>query len=136
MKRPPLRVELIPDTGDSRGSSFTLPDAARMLGTSVKDIHVMTLRPSCVRGNHFHAEKHERILVVHSDKWSLHWDTGPHTAVAHRTFHGAGAALIQVEPFAAHAIRNDGTVDLWIVDWSECEFDPARPDIHRRVVAS
>lgn len=134
MNRHLLHFTRITDAGDARGSSFTLPDAARVLGGSVKDLHIMTLRPRCVRGNHFHAEKHERILVIHADKWSVHWDSGPDTEIVHRTISGKGALLIRVEPHASHAIRNDGDADLWIVAWSDREFDTEHPDVHPRAV--
>lgn len=134
MAKPSIRITRISDEGDVRGSSFVMPDTMQALGTSVKDLHVMTLRPSHVRGNHFHSEKHERLLVVFNDKWSLHWDTGPETETKHRVFQGAGAVLLKVDPFASHAIKNDGDVDLVIIGWSDCTFDPDKPDLTRRIV--
>lgn len=134
MNRELVRIVQMPESGDERGLSFALPDAAQALAAGAKDFHIMTLRPSYVRGNHFHMEKVERLLVMHEDQWSFHWDSGPNTPVLHRAMRGAGAVLIEVEPLAAHAIRNDGQVDLWIIAWSEQEFDYDHPDLHRRVV--
>lgn len=134
MKRNPIRVSRIKDTGDARGSSFALPPNTAPFLANVKDLHLMTLRPHCVRGNHFHVNKHEILLVIYRGKWSLHWDTGLESDVQHRAFRGSGTVMCRVDPYASHAIRNDGETDLWIVAWSDREFDPSNPDIHRRVV--
>ena len=63
MSRKALRITRIRDKGDERGSSFLLPDLIQLFDARVKDLHIMTLRPSFVRGNHFHAEKREQIFV-------------------------------------------------------------------------
>lgn len=136
MAKPRIRIIRIPDGGDVRGNSFVMPDTANALGASVKDLHLMTLRPSHIRGNHFHAEKHERLLVMFTDKWSLHWDNGPDTQVTCREFRGKGAVLLQIDPLASHAIRNDGISDLVIIGWSDREFNPNKPDLVRRVVVA
>lgn len=136
MAKPKIRITRISDGGDVRGNSFGLPDSAAALGESVRDLHVMTLRPSYIRGNHFHEEKHERLFVMFTDKWSLHWDSGPDTLVTCREFRGKGAVLLQVDPFSSHAIRNDGMSDLVIIGWSDREFDPSKPDLVRRVVVA
>jgi hypothetical protein len=62
MKRDLLHLRHIADSRDERGSSNSLSDAARMLGVPLKDLHLMTLRPTYVLGNHFHTEKREQFL--------------------------------------------------------------------------
>jgi len=112
---------------DPRGASFSLqPAQLDFLGTA-RDIHVASVLPGHVRGEHYHAERRELIVVIHEDDFSLHWDDGPATEVSRRTFAGAGVVAITVMPLAAHAIRNA----------SDGPYDERRPDAHRRpVVAS
>lgn len=131
-----LAVEVLKDGGDARGSSFPVPAAwLRRLGV-IEDVHVASLVPGGVRGNHYHVTRRELLLVVHQDSWSLHWDCGDKSAVVRREFSGAGAVLVFVPPYAAHAVRNDGKAELQITGMSDGLYDSSAPDAFpRRVVA-
>jgi dTDP-4-dehydrorhamnose 3,5-epimerase-like enzyme len=132
-----LRVTVLTDSGDDRGSSFPAPDGCFEDGFTVRDAHLSTLLPGHVRGNHFHVARHETLLVMSSDRWSLHWDSGIGSPVEARVFDGPSAVVIQVPPHASHAIRNDGSVPLHIVGLTDGPYDPAAPDAYpRRVTQS
>lgn len=134
MQHQPIQVMLLEDGGDERGSSFSLPDAWRDFLTSVVDVHITTLQPSYVRGNHYHIERRESLIVTYSDQWSLHWDYGPDSEIQHQQFAGSGTALILVEPYASHAIRNDGAAILHIIGMTNGKYDPKQPDAYGRPV--
>ncbi len=115
------------DAGDPRGLAFAVPsDALAALG-GVADVHIMTVRPGAVRGNHFHARKREVLVVLHEDEWELHW-SDPGGKPQSRVFRGAGGVSLTVQPGVAHAIRNTGTADLTVAGLSPVPFDPADPD--------
>jgi oxalate decarboxylase/phosphoglucose isomerase-like protein (cupin superfamily) len=97
-------------------------------------MHVASLEPGHVRGNHFHVARHELIVVLPHEAWSLHWDAGAETRPSSRSFHRAGALAITIPPHAAHAIRNDGSATLWLMAATDGPYDPANPDAYRRVV--
>ena len=130
-------VTLERGTPDERGASFTLAaeqlDLLTRLGAP-KDLHVASILPGHVRGNHYHALRGEAIVVIHEDRWSLRYDAGDGTKVTSRAFTGAGVVAITVPPLAAHAIRNDGERPLWLLAWSDGPYDNALPDAHRRVL--
>jgi oxalate decarboxylase/phosphoglucose isomerase-like protein (cupin superfamily) len=129
------RVVVIDDLGgDQRGDSFSVPTEYLEFVGAPGDMHVASIRPGHVRGNHFHVERHELILVLPHEAWSLHWDSGADTAVSTREFHGPGAVAIAIPPSAAHAIRNDGQALLWLIAATDGRYDPASPDAHRREV--
>jgi dTDP-4-dehydrorhamnose 3,5-epimerase-like enzyme len=136
MKSVSIQVIPINDSGDERGSSFSLPITWREFIGSVLDLHAMTLRPNQVRGNHYHVERRESIIVMYSDQWSLHWDSGPQSAIQHQHFVDKGAVLIQIDPYTSHAIRNDGSVDLYIIGISNRQYDAEDPDSHYRRLVS
>jgi len=106
-----VRVESLLPRTDARGSSFgvELPFA------NVGECHVATVRPGAIRGNHFHTQRHELLVVMYSDRWTLLWDEGEGTAVQSRTFEGSGAIVMEASPHCAHAVRNDGARDLHLV---------------------
>lgn len=73
-----------------------------------------TIRSSGVRGNYFHRRGIEEIAVLYTDRWTLWFDSGEGTPVETRSFSGSGAVRIEIDPFCAHAIQNDGATDLHI----------------------
>jgi mannose-6-phosphate isomerase-like protein (cupin superfamily) len=115
------------DAGDLRGLAFAVPgDALAALG-GVADVHLMTVRPGAVRGNHVHARKREILVVLHEDEWELHW-RDPGGEPQHRAFRGTGGVSVTVHAGVAHAIRNTGTADLVVAGLSPVPFDPDDPD--------
>src|SRR3954451_3531378 len=134
MKFQELTYLVLEDKGDARGGNFTPPQEWFSLLYKVKHVHLTTLHPGHVRGNHYHVDRSELIIVFHADSWSLHWDSGPDTTAAHRVFKGSGATIIAVPPFFSHAIRNDGGMDLQLVALSDGEYSAANPDTYPRPV--
>lgn len=118
--------ELTPRT-DARGSSFgvELPFA------NVAECHVATVRPGAVRGNHYHVQRREVLVVLYADRWTLLWDEGEGTPVQSRAFEGAGAVVLEADPLCAHAVRNDGARDLHLVSLG----DTRETDTHPRLLA-
>lgn len=127
-------VEVIPllDTGNYRGSSFSLP--LDLLDCSA-DSHIVTLKAGHVRGNHYHERRREILLVMHQDNWSMCWDTDLDTEIQRRSLMGSGTLIVKIETLASHAVVNDGTSDLTIVGLSNELYDASAPDSFPRVVA-
>jgi dTDP-4-dehydrorhamnose 3,5-epimerase-like enzyme len=121
---------------DERGSNTLFASRWIEERFPVQNIHVVTALPGHTRGNHSHRVQREILLVLHSDRWSLHWDTGPGTAVSRRVFAGSGAVAILVPPHGSHAIRNDGDAVLHIVGLADRPYDPANPDVVPRTVTT
>ena len=120
-----VRVAPLAARSDARGSSF----GVELPFTSIEECHVATIRPGAIRGNHFHTQRREVLVVMYSDRWTLLWDEGEGTAAESRTFEGTGAVLLEAEPLCAHAVRNDGASDLHIVslgDTREADTFPRR----------
>ena len=131
----PVRIFRLANTGDGRGDSFVPPPECLEFVGAVRDMHLATIRPGAVRGNHYHRHHCEVIIVVHADRWSFHWDSGSGSEVQSETFSGAGAVMLQVEPLAGHAVRNDGQRELHLMSISNLPYDPQKPDSQpRRIV--
>jgi len=111
-----MRITAIEPRNDDRGSRFQIDD----------EWHAVTIRPGAVRGNHFHLRGRKMLIVLHTDRWTLAWDEGEGTAVQSRAFEGAGAVHVEVDPFHAHALRNDGAADLHVFVLGGTETQPRR----------
>jgi mannose-6-phosphate isomerase-like protein (cupin superfamily) len=124
------------DSGDVRGSSFSVPAELFAGPFPVADMHVATIEPGAVRGNHYHALRREVLVITAVGRWSLHWDEGAGTPARQREFSGPGAVLVTVPDGVSHAIRNDGAVPMQIIGLADGPYDPARPDAHPRSVVA
>lgn len=134
---PEITFSSLPGSSDNRGLSFSLLSDVLGLMPAVRDVHIASVRPGSVRGNHYHAMKTEVITVVYTDAWSFYWDSGEGTEVQRRQFTGTGAVAVAVPLHWSHAVKNDGRTDLWLFNASDLAFVPgpgASTDSHAREV--
>jgi len=122
------------DSGDARGSSFSVSAELFAAPFPVADMHVATIEPGATRGNHYHAARQEMLVVMAADRWSLHWDEGANTLVRQQEFTGPGAVLVTVPVGMSHAIRNDGAVPMQLFGLADRPYDASRPDVYPRTV--
>ncbi|UWZ86157.1 polysaccharide biosynthesis C-terminal domain-containing protein [Occallatibacter riparius] len=127
-------TELV-DSGDERGLSFqTGTSWIKFLG-SVEDGHVATILPGRIRGNHYHAEKREVIVVLSKGSWTLTFNQGPGTDAETRAFARGGAVILEIQPGASHAILNCGNEPLWTFSFANLAWNPERMDSFPCVLA-
>jgi oxalate decarboxylase/phosphoglucose isomerase-like protein (cupin superfamily) len=127
----------LPDSSDERGVSFSILGELLDSMPKVRDVHISSLRPGAIRGNHYHSVKTEVITVAYVDAWSFYWDMGEGTEVQSRQFVGTGAVAVAVPLNWSHAVRNEGASDLWLFNASDMAFgrEPgAASDSHVRKV--
>jgi oxalate decarboxylase/phosphoglucose isomerase-like protein (cupin superfamily) len=113
--------------------SFTAPNEALAFVGRMSDVHLASIKPGAVRGNHYHLRRREAIVVLPGTKWSLHWDEDGNSGAQYREFDGRVAVLVLISPGASHAVRNDGESHLWLVAISSESYDPAE-SVSRKVV--
>ena len=129
-----VRIIQLTDAGDHRGSSFATPlECLEFIG-SVRDIHIASIRPGALRGNHYHQQRREILCIRYADRWSLHWDSGSGTEIRRAEFSGSGVVMVEIEPLASHAVRNDGNAEIHMIGFSNRLYDPKQPDSHLRKV--
>jgi len=130
---PKIRILDLPNFGDARGPSFTIPAEALSFVGQTRDVHMASTRNGAVRGNHYHLRRREALIVLPGSEWSLHWDNGDAASPQHRQFDGTSAVLVLIAPGASHAVRNDSDNTLWLVAMSSESFDPSET-VARKVV--
>jgi predicted RNase H-like nuclease len=118
-----VRVAPLVPRSDARGDSFSI----ELPFANVGDCHVATIRPGAIRGNHFHTERREVLVVMYASRWTLLWDEGEGTPVQSRAYEGAGAVVMEADPLCAHAVRNDGAHDLHIISLGDARTTDTFP---------
>jgi UDP-2-acetamido-2,6-beta-L-arabino-hexul-4-ose reductase len=129
-----VHILSLDDRGDQRGSSYTLQDQQFSFLGAIKDVHFSTTLPGHIRGNHFHSLRKEVLMVRFEDSWTLAWDQGEGTVPELRKFDGAGTVVVEIEPLASHAVRNDGQRPLLVFAMTNGLYDAANPDAYSRIV--
>lgn len=128
-----VRFHSLLNTGDHRGDAFTIPPEMSSFLGRIADVHVSSVVPGEVRGNHYHKKKRRAIVIFHESDWSFHWDGGENTSLQSRSFCGQGAEMVFIEPNASQAVRNTGNRTLVLVAFSSEPYDP-RETVARKVV--
>ena len=120
-----IKIIELPNAGDQRGGSFTLPQEALDFIGEVKDVHIATMVPRAVRGNHFHLRRKAILIVLQGSACRFYWDEGAGTVASSRTLSGIGTTAILIEPGHSHAIENIGESSLTFCSLSSEPYDPA-----------
>jgi dTDP-4-dehydrorhamnose 3,5-epimerase-like enzyme len=120
-----MQVLELPNRGDARGLSFVVPDEALEFLSVVGNVHFAATKPGAVRGNHYHLRRREATIVLPGSKWSLHWAKDSNSDSQHREFDGNAAVLLLLWPQTVHAIRNDGSSELWLLAMQSEANDPS-----------
>lgn len=129
-----IEVLILENMGDERGCSYNIPKVAFNYISEIKDIHVATIVPEAVRGNHYHVGRKEIIIVWFLDSWLLAWDQENGTRIESKAYDGSGLLLIEVDMEISHAIKNTGDNDLIVMALSNNEYNIENTDTYRRVV--
>lgn len=120
--------------GDARGYSYSLPKEFFEYLPDIKDVHIMTLKPNHIRGNHYHRKKNEIIYVQYVDDWVLFYDSGLKTKVTQNSFSQSGAVIITIPPMFSHAIKNIGNKDMFLVGFTDMPYGMEDQDAFFREV--
>jgi len=120
-----MQVVELPNRGDARGLSFVVPDEALAFLNVVGNVHFAATQPGAVRGNHYHLRRREATIVLPGSRWSLHWAKDSKSDPQHREFDGNAAVILLFWPQTVHAIRNDGSSELWSFAMQSEANDPS-----------
>ena len=132
----PLRVsirETILDS-DDRGFYARLVDVEGMIGSqSGSNVHLVSLEPGAVRGNHYHELQTEHVWIIGGRVRFVAVDTETEERMD-TVLEGAEAPLVTIPPGIAHAFMNVGGGTNHLLCLSRLESGEWYDDIVRNVV--
>lgn len=118
---------------DERGWSVDPLLAAAGSGFVPQNVHLVSLAPGCVRGNHYHRYQRERLCIFGSRARIAIVDR--HSGLREEIdLAGEEPWLLEVAPGIAHAVKNIGRQTLYLLCYADRAFDPKQPDMVREIV--
>lgn len=134
MKDRAVLLHQLENQGDRRGDAFPIPaEAIQFLG-AITEAHFVTIRPGMVRGNHYHANRSELLVVTYYDGCRLAWRHQPEGGIEIRDFPAKGTVALGIPAAVAHAVKNVGGRDLHLASFSNRENDTGDGDTFRSVL--
>jgi len=110
-----IEVILLENYGDERGVLYNILDTDLLFLDKIQNIHFGSIRSGSIRGNHYHHQTKEMLIITYRDTWTLSWAKKDSAEKKKKEFAGHGVALIKVNEGVPHSIKNTGDKDLGIV---------------------
>ncbi len=114
-------IQPLANYGDQRGFCFILPPQVFDFLGAVQEMHVVELLPDAIRGNHYHQQRKEALIVVYEDDWLFAWQDLTADVAQQQVFSGRGAVLIALQANMIHAVKNIGQRNVVAVSCSNLD---------------
>ena len=88
---------------------------------SINEMHFGEILPGHVRGNHYHVDKKEMLIVRYADTWKLVWGSVDGLGPRKRIFEGKGTVRVEIDAGVPHAVKNEGSAPLVLISLSDAE---------------
>ena len=125
-----IKCEVIPTEAicDQRGWVTEPINSEDLLNGYVKNIHIVSLEPGTIRGNHYHLIRTEFTLIMGNNCQFMAIDNDMGTEKCLIT-DGSKPVLVRIPPKTSHAFKNIGNFTIYLLCYSGQKFDPAEPDV-------
>ena len=97
-----------------------------------RNVHVVSLEPAAVRGNHAHLNQTECLFLI-GGRVLFAVAQSTNDEVKLREF-SKGPVLLKIPPTVYHAIKNIDSCPIYILAFSDQDFDQTRRDLLRRTL--
>jgi len=114
---------------DNRGWLVELLKANE-LEKPVKQLHIASIKPGCVRGNHYHSKRMEWFFIV-AGKAELSLQDIKTKEKIHFKLSPKEPKVITIFPYIAHAVKNIGKEIVYLVSAQSDIYNPRKPDAFR-----
>lgn len=123
-----IQIKEIEFDQDDRGWSIRPITDEEISAGRIKDIHIVSMRPGAIRGNHYHAYKTEHIFVMGSTCRVVVMDNNTKEREEEIIEHNKKALLV-IPPHVTHAIENIGNEMSYLLCYSKAEEDLDMSDV-------
>ena len=128
-KKIKYKIKKLEVHSDKRGWLVELLKANE-LEKPVKQIHIASIKPGCVRGNHYHSKRIEWFFIVAGiAKLSLQ-DIKSNEKICFK-LSSKKPKVITIFPNISHAVKNVGKEKIYLVSAQSDIYNPKKPDAFR-----
>ncbi|MFA6448049.1 MAG: hypothetical protein WCX65_01155 [bacterium] len=115
---------------DARGWNTHPLDETALRDGKFANVHIVSMEPGAIRGNHRHGRQTEHVLIVGGPTLLAveDEDTGERFE---RIFYSHEQFRLTFEPGIAHAFKNIGEGAVYLLCASDLAFNPDSPDTER-----
>ena len=111
---------------DSRGWLIELLKANE-IEKPLKQLHIASIKPGFVRGNHYHKKRIEWLFLV-SGKAKVVLEDVATKKRKNFIFNEKSPKVLSIFPGISHAVKNIGTKNAYIISAQSDIFNPKKPD--------
>jgi len=129
-----IEIIALENYGDTRGALYNIPDTDMLFLDKIQNIHFGKIHPNSIRGNHYHHQSKEMLIVTYSDTWTFAWAKKDSDEISKKEFTGSGAVLVKVNEGVVHSVKNNGNKDLEIIALSNRIFSKESSDTISRIL--
>ena len=129
-----IEIKEIENYGDTRGALYNISDDELKFLDKIQNIHFGKIRPNSIRGNHYHRQSKEMLIISYSDVWTLAWAEKDSAQIFTKEFAGSGAVMIKINDGIVHALKNNGDKDLELIALSNIRFSKKNTDAFSRIL--
>ena len=120
-------------TGD-RGWVFLPIEDNNLLNGKIKNIHLASIRPGKIRGNHYHKNKTEYIFIFNGNVKVVIKDILENQIEKYDSIDCDTPYLLIAKPKVAHVIKNIGESDVYLFCYGTESYDPDSPDVFSEIL--
>jgi UDP-2-acetamido-2,6-beta-L-arabino-hexul-4-ose reductase len=128
-----IQIKEIEFDQDDRGWSIRPITDEEISAGKIKDIHMVSMRPGAIRGNHYHAYKTEHIFVMGSTCRVVVMDNNT-KAREEKIIEQNKKALLVIPPHVTHAIENVGNEMSYLLCYSKAKEDLDMSDVVQNTI--
>ena len=131
-----IEITALENYGDIRGALYNIPDTDMLFLDKIKNVHFGKICPGSIRGNHYHHQSREMLIIGYLDTWTLAWAEKDSDEISKKEFIGSGAVLVKVNEGIVHSVKNNGGKDLEIIALSNRVFSKENPDTFSKILVT
>ncbi len=130
----PVNIYHLENRGDKRGNAFVIPPKSIDFVKPITEMHFVTMVPGAIRGNHFHENRRELVVLNYENNWELSWQISEEDEIKSTHFSGQGTVVIEIQSKVVHTFKNTGSAPLHLFCYSNHQGEPNEPDTLRKVI--
>ena len=105
---------------DKRGWVINPLDAVSLSREFLCYFHVVSLKPGSIRGNHYHTNAKEWLLVCEGPA-IVAWRSNDNNSICKNLVNKGEPSMYEINPQVEHAIMNTSDKDIFLISFSNSE---------------